>query len=297
VQKKPLYLIGYASGAAGVPSVNMNFNSADAPFVIQRSSDLREIPQLEWKAMILPYQQDNLSTQACIAKLNTELAKQVCVLTQQQKSFCVIGGDHACAIGTWSGVYEAIHAKGELGLIWIDAHMDSHTPETSESQRIHGMPLACLLGHGYSSLTSILNAEPKIKPQNTCLIGVRSFESGEAALLERLQVRVYLMEEVKARGLDSVLQEAIERVSAHTIAYGLSIDIDSLDPQEAPGVGVPEANGIHVKDMYAALAQHVNDPKWIATELAEFDPSRDYNKKTEKIIIDLLKIIANGEIK
>jgi arginase len=184
-----------------------------------------------------------------------------------------------------------------MGLIWFDAHMDSHTPETSESQRIHGMPLACLLGYGYPTLTSIMHHQPKFKPENVCLIGVRSFESGEAAFLKRLNVRIYFMDEVKERGFDTVLQEAVELVSRHTIGYGLSIDLDGLDPQDAPGVDVPEIDGVGAVDFCAALKKVVSDPRLIATEVVEFDPTKDVARKTEILVADILKIIATGAVK
>jgi arginase len=215
-------------------------------------------------------------------------------MVNENKKFCVLGGDHSCAIGTWSGVHEAISAKGDLGLIWVDAHMDSHTPETSPSGRVHGMPLAVLLGHGDTSLTSILNSSPKIKPENLCLIGIRSYEPGEAALLEKLKIRIYFMEEVRQRGFVAVLQEAVAHVKQHTHAYGLTIDLDSLDPHEAPGVDVPEENGIHVAELYQGLQSIIQDPQLIATEITEFDPTHDQEQKTEKIIACCLDIIAGN---
>jgi len=181
-----------------------------------------------------------------------------------------------------------------MGLIWIDAHMDSHTPATTESGRLHGMPLACLLGYGYPVLTSILHAEPKVKPRNLCLIGVRSFEKAELEFLSKLGVRIYYMPEIKQRGFTAVLQEAVQHVSADTIGYGISIDMDSIDPRDAPGVGVPEAGGIRRDAMIAGLSEIVSDPKCLATEITEFDPSQDVNHMTEKLVIDLLKILKNG---
>src|SRR5204862_2513914 len=126
--------------------------------------------------------------------------------------------------------------------------MDSHTPATSETGRIHGMPLACLLGHGYPALTHILHSTPKLKPQNVCLIGVRSFEQGEEELWKKLNVRIYFMDEVIERGFATILKEAVNLVSANTVGYGLSIDLDGFDPLEVPGVDVPESDGIHVND-------------------------------------------------
>ena len=154
------------------------------------------------------------------------------------------------------------------------------------------MPLACLLGYGFSSLTNILHTAPKIKPRNLCLIGVRSFEKGEAEFLKRLNVRVYEMDEVHQRGLDVVMNEAMYIVSENTVGYGISIDIDGIDPKEAPGVDVPEPNGIHVHDLIVGLRQFAADPRLLLTEIVEFDPQHDVNHKTEKVFVELLKTLA-----
>ena len=153
------------------------------------------------------------------------------------------------------------------------------------------MPLACLLGEGDPTLTSLLNEGPKIRAENVCLIGARSYESAEIALLNRLNVRIYFMEDVKARGFENILQEAVKQVSQRTAGYGISLDLDSVDPREAPGVDVPEPDGIHAADLLKGLAQIAADPKLIATEIVEFDPSRDKNHQTEKLVVDLLKTL------
>lgn len=290
-----LYLIGCASGIAGVDA-----HSGEGPLAMQKSHYLLELTKqgipFHWDAMIQPFKSDpSLRVDEAVRNLCEELAKKVSELVRRQQFFSVIGGDHSCAIGTWSGVYDAIHDQGDIGLIWIDAHMDSHTPETTPSGRIHGMPLAALLGYGYPTLTSILHDAPKIKPENLCLIGVRSFERGEAELLQRLHVRIYFMNEVKQRGFTTVLHEAIDRVNHNTIGYGLTLDMDSIDPEEAPGVDVPESNGIHVKDLLEGLSEIVSDSRLITTEIVEFDPSRDKDHMTEKLIVSLLRVIAKGK--
>ena len=207
----------------------------------------------------------------------------------------VIGGDHSCAIGTWSGVRAHINATAgsdaRLGLIWIDAHMDSHTPHTSPSQNIHGMPLACLLGHGDPQLTEIASASPKLRPDDVCLIGVRSFEWGEAALLRTLGVRVYFMEEVHRRGMRAVLDEAHSHVSHATVGYGISIDLDALDPLEQPGVGTPVPNGLLRAEVSEALASLQSDPLLLALEIVEYNPSRDLHFTTAQAVHDLCQAL------
>jgi arginase len=290
-----LHLIGCASGIAGVDS-----ESGSGPLTMQSSPFMNSLNQegieFSWDVMVQPPQSlASGSIDESVKVLCDELAVKVCHAVSQQQFFSVIGGDHSCAIGTWSGVQHALHQQGDVGLIWIDAHMDAHTPETSHSGRIHGMPVACLLGHGHPSLTTILNQYPKIKPQNLCLIGIRSYESGEAELLKRLNVKVYFMDEVKQRGFDVILNEAVSLVSRNTLAYGLTLDLDAIDPEEAPGVDVPESDGIHVKDLIKGLSNIATDPRLIATEIVEFDPTRDKDHITEQLIVSLLAVIADGK--
>jgi hypothetical protein len=164
----------------------------------------------------------------------------------------------------------------------------SHTPETTESGNIHGMPLAALMGYGDSRLTQLLFSAPKLLPESVILIGIRSFEKAEAALLKRLNVRIFDMYEIQTRGLTAVITEAVEIVSKNTVGYGISIDIDSIDPEEAPGTGAKELNGIASQDLCTALQKLLLSPdkRFIGAEIAEFDPNQDKNKKTEKIIFE-----------
>lgn len=218
------------------------------------------------------------------------LAKEV---DERQKNYfpIILGGDHSIAIGTWSGM--AVSQKEALGLIWIDAHMDSHTPQTTPSQAIHGMPLAALLGYGEPTLVNLYAPGTKLNPQDVVLIGVRSFESEEAALLKQLNVKIYYMDEVKARGFDVVFQEALSKVTADTKGFGISIDIDSIDPILAPGTGAPEPDGLNDQDIAKMLRDVRNHPQFKALEIAEFDPTRDSENKTAKIIQKLVESVLN----
>lgn len=286
------HLIGCASGLAGVST-----DCGNGPITIQNSAYLSHFLQhqieLHWDAMLKPHDLSlNLES---LSKLYELLALQVAESIRKKNPLTIIGGDHSCAIGTWSGVHEAMQAKGDIGLIWIDAHMDSHTPETSETGRIHGMPLAALLGYGDSRLTAILNTTPKFKAENICLIGTRSYELGEANLLQQLKARIYFMDEVKQRGFETILAEAIAHVSQNTIGYGISLDLDAIDPRDAPGVDVPEPNGISARELCNGLSACASDPNLIATEIVEFDPSLDKNHLTEKLLIEILNIFAQGK--
>src|SRR3990167_1194843 len=273
-------LLAYASGIAGA-----DLHCGEGPLVVQQSFHAKPA---SWEATIFPSTVTELRVDEKVQLMCEALAKKVSEIITRKNFPIVLGGDHTSAIGTWSGVYDALHVQGDLGLIWIDAHMDSHTPETTESGRLHGMPLASLLGYGYPTLTNILHFSPKIKPKNLCLIGVRSFERGEAALLKRLKVRIYDMDEIRTRGLPVVFEEAMQLVCQHTIGYGISLDLDSIDPQEMPGVDVPAPNGLHAAELFAEIIKIMKDPKLFALEIVEFDPSRDIEHKSKTWIINLL---------
>src|SRR6185436_5309025 len=170
---------------------------------------------------------------------------------------CVIGGDHSCAVGTWSGA--AMGLDGALGLVWIDAHMDSHTPGTSPSGRLHGMPLAALLGQCDDALAGL--ADGMLLPRHICLIGVRSYEAAEAELLERLGVRVFGMEEVVRRGLARVMDDATAIANEGTTGYGVTLDLDALDPREMPAVATPAAFGIRGDELVREFERVGRDPR------------------------------------
>lgn len=287
---RSLSLVGYASGIGGAEA-----GSVDAPSVMQQSPYLAALAgqglQLEWSTIVNTPTEKNASKLSLVTQQCTQLAQAVASLVQQKKFFTVIGGDHTSAIGTWSGVSSV---APDFGLIWVDAHMDSHTPETTQSGNLHGMPLASLLGQGENSLVKLMGHAPKIKPQNVCLIGIRSYEQGEVDLLNRLNVRVFYMDEVKQRGLSTVFAEAIQIVTKNTANYGITIDIDSMDPNDAPGTGVAEPGGIAANDLYQALTTVAQDTRLLGAEIVEFDPHRDHNQLTEKLIARLIAAMMLG---
>ena len=202
----------------------------------------------------------------------------------------IIGGDHSCAIGTWSGIATAMKKKGDIGLIWIDAHLDSHTPETSETQAIHGMPLAALLGHGHESLTSIASDSPKLKPEHVVVIGARSYEAGEHKLLNDLGVTIFYMEDVNQFGLQWCFAEAIGIVGRASAGFGISLDIDALDLEQAPGVGSPVPGGIalpYLLDMFDEMPRE----KLIGFEMVEYNPHLDKEEKTAQACSQIMQAI------
>jgi arginase len=285
-----LPLIGYASGiAANDPGC------AQGPLQLQHHLLEKRLfdQQLHshWQAMLVPRSGSKENCLERVVELNTELANITQDLAQQYKRFAVLGGDHSCAIGTWSGVASALAKQqqlNELGLIWIDAHMDSHTFETTFTGNIHGMPLASLLGYGDTSLAHIGISHPKIDPRRLVLIGIRSFEMEEEKLLQHLGVRIYNMEEIEKKGLDAVFSEALAYIKEKSVRWGISLDLDGIDPFDAPGVGVPEANGISGESLCRVLTQLRQESSLIGVEVVEYNPYHDKQQKTERLIQKIL---------
>ncbi len=239
---------------------------------------------------IIHLKENHTDPLSSVSEMCTLLAEKTGKAVSQGDFPIVVGGDHSCAIGTWSGVRNAM--GGPLGLLWIDAHMDSHTFETSPSRAIHGMPLACLLGYGAERLTHIASPAPKLLPQNVCLIGVRSFEEGEARLLKQLGVRVYFMEEIRQRGIREILIEALAIIRKETSGFGISIDLDALDPIEEAGVGTPVPGGLLKDELASALVQLRNNRELLAIEVVEYNPYLDQGFATAHAVSDLIEAMA-----
>lgn len=219
-----------------------------------------------------------------VARFNRALAEAVLPLARGGAQLLVLGGDHSCAIGSWSAVAQALRPAGPLGLIWIDAHLDAHTPDSSPSNAPHGMPLAALLGHGSAAFTQLFGWSGKIRPEHLVILGARSYESAERALLEALGVRIFFMEEVARRGFGNCFAQARAQVSPGCAGWGVSIDIDGLDPRDAPATGTPVAHGIALAEATAALRGCQEDPCFVGLEIVEYNPLQDFGGKTARAV-------------
>lgn len=260
--------------------------------------------QMEWRSIIAaeePASQHPFTmgkeTLPHVVKQAKALGLEVQSTLMEGKFPLVIGGDHAASVGTWSAVTQYKKAQQSFGLIWIDAHMDSHTPETTPSLAYHGMPLAALMGHGEGSLVHLLASEPKINPEHVVLIGVRSYEEGEAHLLKQLGVKVYFVQEVFQRGFATVFHEALQKVQKNTKGFGISLDLDVFDPFYAPGVGSPEPKGISPQSLLPQLPYLWENPNFTAFEIVEYNPARDHHFKTAQLVGELLKSLATPRVK
>lgn len=224
-----------------------------------------------------------------LATNNEILADKVIATLKLDRFPICIGGDHSMAIGTWSGVTKYLKNIQKFGLIWIDAHMDAHTPQTSPSGAYHGMPLACLLGYGETVLCNLVTKDAKLDPKHICLIGVRNYENEEDEFLRKLGVKIFYMHDIKQSGLKNVFKSAINYVTQNTSAFGISLDIDAIDPIDAPGTGTIAKDGIRAKDLLDILSNFEHHPKLKALEIAEFNPVLDQSDKTGKLIIEILQ--------
>jgi arginase len=283
-------LIGVASGLGGADAM-----CAEAPARLAAGgldAQLRSAGiDAAWMGTLAPRRKGD-GLHGAVARLCGELATVVAESVRGGHLPCVIGGDHSCAIGTWSGVAAAFRRRGALGLIWIDAHMDSHTPGTSPSGRAHGMPLAALLGQGDRSLVGL--GAGLLRPRHVCLVGVRSYETEEAALLEKLGVRVFGIGEIERRGLARVMEDALQIVNEDTAGYGITLDMDALDPLEVPAVATPSPAGIRGAELREIFARIGGDPWLAAFELVEYCPRLDRDGRSERLIRSLLCAALGG---
>ena len=228
--------------------------------------------------------------QLAVSKLCGLLASAVADSLRNGRLPCVIGGDHSCAGGTWTGVARAI--RGKLGLVWVDAHMDAHTPGTSHTGRLHGMPLAWLLGQDDDPLYGL--AAGVLDPGHVCLLGVRSFEPEEEQRLRRLGVRVILMREIEGRGIDAALDEALAIATAGSGAFGISVDLDVVTPEEAPGVGTPVQGGISGQALARAMERIGGRPDLAALELVEYCPRLDREGRSARVAVEIMAAALCG---
>lgn len=225
-----------------------------------------------------------------IAATCTNLADMVAKVCGEGCFPLVLGGDHSIAIGTVSGLSNHYRQQGgkKVGLIWIDAHADMNTPETSPSGNIHGMPLACIAGRGPEELTHIYGYAPKVDPENIAIIGLRSVDTLEKTNVTKTGVHAYTMRDVDERGLRAIMQEALEVANDGTEGFHLSFDMDSVDPHEAPGVGTPVKGGITYREAHLAMETICDCDRMLGLEVVEVNPVIDEANRTAILAVELV---------
>jgi arginase len=217
------------------------------------------------------------------------LAPRVESILDEERFPVVIGGDHSMAMGTVTGVASHFRKKNEkIGMVWIDAHADFNTGETSPSGNVHGMPLAALMGYGPSELVNIGGFTPKVDPENTVLIGIRSVDDGERELVMASGLHHYEMMRIDAMGIAGVVEEAIALATRGTAGVHISLDMDGIDPACAPGVGTPVAGGISMRESYLLMEMLADSGRLVSMEVAELNPILDSANATAELACEMI---------
>jgi arginase len=216
-----------------------------------------------------------------IAETSQEVAQRICQTLEAGYFPVSLGGDHSVAIGTQAGVAKFFHDRDQkVGCLWIDAHADMNTPETSPSGNVHGMPFAASLGQGPEPLTHIFGFAPKLRPENCALIGVRELDQRERQVVRGSGVSVFTMRDIDEQGMRLVMKRAIGLASKGTSGFVVSFDMDVIDPVEAPGVGTPVRGGITFREAHLAMEMVADSGKLLAFDLVEINPILDVMNKT-----------------
>lgn len=226
-------------------------------------------------------------------RINQILCKKISQRVAGGKRFLVVGGDHSVAMGTWSGLIKGLSDlqsdKGAIGLLWIDAHMDAHNFSTSPSDNTHGMPIFALLSDKDLSLNCLCPAAGQLNADKLVVLGVRSYEESERNFLESRGVTIGYMNKLRNGRFHCAFIAALQALRKNCSTIGISIDMDAIDPLQAPGVASPVAGGINLKELCAALEQAKLLNEIIGLEICEYDPSRDIQYRTRSAVIELIK--------
>ena len=201
----------------------------------------------------------------------------------------VLGGDHSVAAGTVAGMANYFRTQQKrIGLIWMDAHSDINTPETSPSGNVHGMPVAALLGMEPAGLRDLLGWSPKVLAENTVLIGVRDVDEAERENIRRAGVTVFTMRDVDELGLRAVMEKAIPIAANGTAGYHVSLDLDWVDPEDAPGVGTAVRGGATYREAHLAMEILADHGGMLSFEMVEVNPILDEHNRTAELAVQLL---------
>ncbi|HQR32920.1 MAG TPA: arginase [Blastocatellia bacterium] len=255
----------------------LGYQVTDAGNIPVRNPEM--LPITDGKAKYLPE----------IAAACQKLADQVEAALEARSMPIILGGDHSIAIGSVGGLSAFHHKQGKrVGVIWFDAHGDMNTPDTSPSGNIHGMPFAAILGHGAKELTEISGFAPKVYPEDCVLIGARSVDPEEAVALKASGIRVITMRELDERGMSAVMDEAMWLASRRTAGFHVTMDMDFVDPDFAPGVGTPVPGGPTYRESHLAMEKVADSGKMLSFELTEVNPVLDISNKTAELGVQLI---------
>ncbi len=201
----------------------------------------------------------------------------------------VLGGDHSIGAGSVAGVATALAERDQrLGLIWLDAHGDLNTPESSLSGNIHGMPVAHLLGHGDPRMARLASVYPAVRSENVALVGVRDLDPAERQHIREFGARTFTMREIDERGLKAVMTDALAIAGRDTGGIHVSCDADWIDPGEAPGVGTPVRGGATYREGHLAMELIADSQKLVSMDIVEINPVLDAHNRTAELAVGLV---------
>jgi len=227
----------------------------------------------------------------------TKHAELVLKTLEAGKTPVVLGGDHSVAVGTVAGVSEFYRRQNQrVGLLWIDAHADINTPESSPSGNVHGMPLAAIMGLGPPELANIFGFSPKIAPENCVLVGVRDIDTAEKENVRKAGIEVYTMRDIDERGMRSVMEEALRAAGRGTAGYHVSLDMDWVDPEDAPGVGTPVRGGATYREAHLAMEIIADHGRLTSFEIVEVNPVIDERNQTANLAVELALSVFGKKI-
>jgi arginase len=225
----------------------------------------------------------NEITETCSAQ-----AELVIKTLEAGKIPLTLGGDHSIAAGTVSGVAEFYRRKNQrIGLLWIDAHSDINTPATSPSGNVHGMPLGAIMGLFPSQLSDMYGFSPKVRPDDCVLLGIRDVDEHERENIRKSGVHVFTMRDIDERGMRAVMEEALRLVGRGTVGYHISLDLDWIDPEDAPGVGTPVWGGATYREAHLAMEIIADHGRMVSFELVEVNPVLDERNQTAELAVEL----------
>jgi arginase len=218
----------------------------------------------------------------------TKHAELVLKTLESGKVPLALGGDHSVAAGTVAGVAEYYRRQEQkVGLIWIDAHSDINTPDSSPSGNVHGMPLAAIMGLWPSELANIFGFSPKVSPENCVLVGVRDVDAVEKENIRKAGVEVFTMRDIDERGMRAVMEETLRMATRGTAGYHVSLDMDWVDPEDAPGVGTPVPGGATYREAHLAMEITADDGHLLSFEIVEVNPVIDEHNRTAELAVEL----------
>jgi arginase len=275
---------GVDMGPSAVRVANLNSRVAALGYEVE---DYGNIPVEQKEAWPLGDPGAKYLTQ--IAQACGELADRVGSALERGHLPLVLGGDHSVAVGTVTGVARHFRARGEsVGLIWLDAHADMNTPDTSPSGNVHGMPLACIIGQGPDALADLGGFRPKVDPRRTVIVGLRDVDFTEKPHVRDSGVRAFTMRDIDERGLRAVMLEAIAIAGEGASGIHVSLDMDFCDPVHAPGVGTPVRGGATYREAHLAMEMICDSRRMVSMEVVEVNPVIDERNRTADFAVELV---------